>query len=151
MLTVFTRRDLKSIILCLLSIYKSEIGGFIGRTRLMKLLFLADYKSLKMRGKKLTNITWIKWYYGPFSRKVLDTLDIMEESGEVEVEHVEGIGHFYSISSEKDIEGLLKKDEEEILRSIVKAYGNLPLPKLLEKVYSLEEVAEKEIGEVLLK
>ena len=53
----------------------------VGRTRLMKLLFLVDAIHSRLYGRTATGLKWVRWYYGPFSREVLDAIDDLYEEG----------------------------------------------------------------------
>jgi hypothetical protein len=60
--------DARSVVLYLIAGYCRFSGRGITRTRLMKLLFLVDYLYWKRCDRKLTNLEWRTYLFGPFSR-----------------------------------------------------------------------------------
>jgi hypothetical protein len=66
--------DVRSIVLYLIARCCRVAGKGITRTRLMKLLFLVDYLYWKRCGRKLTNLEWHMYLFGPFSRIFLMSL-----------------------------------------------------------------------------
>lgn len=137
---------LRDLLLYIISVYSRIKGRGIGRTKLMKLVFLIDYHAIKELGSKITKITWFKWLYGPFSRAVLDTLDVLEDEGIVEIEEIPDIGRFYKYS--KRI--VLPEKYKQIVDRVLNMYMETPLDRLLDKVYNLPEVKEKKIGDIIL-
>jgi hypothetical protein len=66
----FAMFDARSVVLYLIAGYCRFSGRGITRTRLMKLLFLVDYLYWKRCDRKLTNLEWRTYLFGPFSRVV---------------------------------------------------------------------------------
>ena len=58
----------------------------IGKTRLIKLAYLADVFHTRMKGERLTNAPWIFWHYGPYVTEYPEILAspafIIQDSGE---------------------------------------------------------------------
>jgi len=79
----FAMFDARGVVLYLIARYCRVAGKGITRTRLMKLLFLVDYMHWKRCGRKLTNLEWRTYLFGPFSREVLDILDELEADEKV--------------------------------------------------------------------
>jgi len=138
--------DLRDIVLYTISRYVAIAGRGIGRVRLMKLLFLADYIYKKRFNKKLTNVKWIMWLFGPFSKDILNVLDELEVKGKVIIEDVDGIGIFYSTYESVRLDDEVKNIIDEVIRE----YGVKSLEQLLQDVYSLREVKETKIGDLIL-
>jgi len=138
--------DPRDIVLYTISRYVAIAGRGIGRIRLMKLLFLADYIYKKRFNKKLTNVKWIMWLFGPFSKDILNVLDELEVKGKVIIEDVDGIGIFYSTYERVRLDDEVKNIIDEVIRE----YGVKSLEQLLQDVYSLREVKEAKIGDLIL-
>jgi len=120
----------------------------VGRTRLMKVLFLVDAIAGKRLGKKITGLEWFRWHYGPFSPIVLDVLDKLVYEGFVEVD--KGPEVRYKIIYELDEDKLnIDKEEREIIDRVVEEYGFLPLGELLNIVYEKYKIYDLEKGEVI--
>lgn len=45
----------------------------VSQTRLLKLLWIAELRYCEKTGQRLTNATWFRWDYGPFSKDVINT------------------------------------------------------------------------------
>ncbi|ADM28469.1 conserved hypothetical protein [Ignisphaera aggregans DSM 17230] len=138
--------DPRDIVLYTISRYAAIAGRGISRIRLMKLLFLADYIYKKRFNKKLTNAKWIMWLFGPFSKDILNVLDELEVKGKVIIEDVDGIGIFYSTYERVRLDDEVKNIIDEVIRE----YGVKSLEQLLQDVYSLREVKEAKIGDLIL-
>ena len=53
-------------------------GPVDGRTRFMKLIYLADLESARTRAAPYTEAKYYRWNHGPFSREVLQSLEWMD-------------------------------------------------------------------------
>ena len=129
---------LRDIILYITSLFPRGVG----RTRLMKLLFLVDAEAYKRIGHEVTGVKWRRWYYGPFSKKVLEALDSLVDEGLLVVDPGPEVRY-------KALEGStnLPADVKEIINTVVKEYGFLPLEELLKRVYSEYHLSKMGIGE----
>jgi uncharacterized phage-associated protein len=143
----FAMFDARSVVLYLIARYRRVVGKGITRTRLMKLLFLVDYIHWKRCGRKLTNLEWRTYLFGPFSREVLDILDELEDGGKVIVEEIEKGVYLYKAYEEPTN---LSEAVKSLVNEVVEKFGKLSLDELLNYVYSLNEVKRTGIGEVIL-
>lgn len=117
----------------------SKFPRGVGRTRLMKILFLVDYEAYKMLGRTITGIRWVRLHYGPFSKEVLEALDELEEQGEVAIDPGVEVRYFYVGDREPELPPL----EKEVIDRVVREYGFLYLESLLELVYNIIGDVEK--------
>ncbi len=120
----------------------SKFPRGVGRTRLMKIVFLVDALSVKKLGRRLTSVEWRRWHYGPFSKDVLDELDRLVEENSVLVEGGPEVRYFYL-----DEPPPLPKDVREVVDEVVREYGFLPLRELLKRVYEEYGVTKVPLGE----
>ncbi len=139
--------SLDNLMIYIIREYTRRTYKGIGRTKLMKLLFLIDYHAFKEKGKKITGLKWIKWLYGPFSRKVLDTLDALEAEGKIYAEEIPGLGVFY-ISSYYNVN--ISENVRKMVDEVLKEYATKSLDYILTKVYNLPEVKNKDVGDYIL-
>jgi len=139
--------DVRSIVLYLIARYCRVAGKGITRTRLMKLLFLVDYMYWKRCGRKLTNLEWRMYLFGPFSREVLGILDELEDGGKAVVKEIERGVYLYKAYEEP---ANLSEAVKSLVDEVVEKFGKLSLDELLNYVYSLDEVKRTGIGEVIL-
>lgn len=138
---------IKKIILLLLN----RLNENITRTKIVKLLFLLDYVNYVNNGKKITNISYDYYYYGPYSRKIIDVIDDMKNENLLsESEHFNSNGNVYYIystnSETQNPEQLLDSDETNTFEEVVKKYGHLSLKQLLEYVYSTPPIRDNRQG-----
>jgi uncharacterized phage-associated protein len=138
---------LKKLILYLVTRYYRVTGKGIGRTKLMKLVFLVDYLYWKRFGKRLLDVKWVKYLYGPFSKAVLDTLDELEREGIIGIVELDkGITLYTALYNNIK----LSEEAKKIVDEVVENFGKLSLDELLKYVYSLDEVRGRDPGEEML-
>jgi uncharacterized protein YwgA len=138
---------LKKLILYLVTRYYRVTGKGIGRTKLMKLVFLVDYLHWKRFGKRLLDVKWVKYLYGPFSKAVLDALDELEREGVIGIVELDkGIILYTALYNNIK----LSEEAKKIVDEVVENFGKLSLDELLQYVYSLDEVRGRDLGEEML-
>ncbi len=60
-------------------------GDFpLNKTRIMKLVYLAELRAIESWGRRLTSAVWRNWYYGPYSEEV--STGLRESSPELKME-----------------------------------------------------------------
>ncbi|MBI3319951.1 MAG: DUF4065 domain-containing protein [Candidatus Omnitrophica bacterium] len=59
---------------------------FLGKTKLMKLLYYADYEWIQKKGRSLTGDVYIALQYGPVPKRATDTLHRLKERGIIRIE-----------------------------------------------------------------
>lgn len=114
----------------------------VGRTRLMKILFLVDFESSRKLGAPATGLEWRRYFYGPFSEEVLRVLDELVDEEKLAVD--EGPEKRYVALVEPPV---LPDALREIVDYVVDEYGFLRLEDLLKVVYEKGGVEGKELGE----
>lgn len=129
----------------------------ITRTKIVKILYLADLKSFERLNKSVTDTQYIRYFYGPFSKSILDTLDSMEGQEIVETINMDGIGNRYYTyklnPNHKDEEEIkfdvndeLNLKKREILTQTIISYVNKPTSEVLDTVYSSAQFNDTEFG-----
>lgn len=133
-------------VLPLLMLYLDGGREIIGRTRLQKLLFLAEHEIPELKDYFSEKYSWEPYHYGPFSDNLLEDLIWLESWGFIEIvgtslDDEESFSTVYKISEkgkriieEKVLqnlpEGLLRK-----LENLKKRYNYLDLHELIREVY----------------
>lgn len=121
----------------LIAFFVNQLSGRIGRTQLMKFLYLADYESRRYLGRSLSNIDYIWYHYGPYDKTLNARIEKLISQGIIRSETQEfptgKVGYRYS-TGEKDIAYSLHPDEMLILSYICETYSELPLHYLLDEV-----------------
>ncbi len=127
--------QVKNLISALASEVNTQTGQFPGVTRLVKLLYLLECWHYQLEKKRLTNLDWVYYHYGPYSFQLRDTLT---KGGLVDDPE--------DFDSDKSIRRVRADWETEpnegipvpvvnCIKIIVRDWGHEDLPKLLDFVY----------------
>jgi hypothetical protein len=114
-----------------------DIEAPISLIRLVKLLYLIDFEYFNRRKKTLTDINWIKYYYGPYFRElpnIINSLGIDLEQRETVTERVRGFT-FKSLE-EQNISGVVDFSTEGLINRVIKRWALEDRDALLRYVYS---------------
>jgi hypothetical protein len=128
-------------------------GGELGRTRLMKLLYLADYEARRFMGRPLSDITYVWHHYGPYDPAVERTVATLKARDVVTEERViypnGHAGYLYSAGPAPFKAYSFSPAEEAILDYVCRQYSRVQLKELLEDiVYQTEPMLKaQERGE----
>lgn len=129
--------------LLLLLLAARDATPICGKTRLVKLMYIAD-KELKKSGLS-TGYNFYTHYYGPYSKELISDLEKL--ASEKFVEHqIKPIGvgiseHVYSMAKDKHemVEDLRKRAELQlfvkIFEDVKEKYGNMSLFMLMSEVH----------------
>lgn len=79
-----TRPELKELICGILTLIRHR-NGFATKTKLIKLLYLADVESYRDRREAVTSLDWIFHLYGPWTNEYDQILSEMHEAGLIEL------------------------------------------------------------------
>lgn len=122
-----------------------RLSGRLGRTHLLKLIYLVDYHSCRLFGKPISTFVY-RWHkHGPFDEefygcfKGLEPMYIREE----EVAFPSGNGYvFHNVPAQIEYKNL-SAQEMYVLEYIIKTYGKVKLQTLLDEVvYKTEPMEE---------
>ncbi|MEW6417292.1 MAG: Panacea domain-containing protein [Nitrospirota bacterium] len=120
------------------------------KTRLIKLLYLIEIEYYKHYQKRLTDLKWQFYHYGPYTSEIesiLGSPDIEEE-----IPFVLGggkLGSQYDLVRE-EVEVYLSSDIRRLIDHVVKEWGDIDLNKLLDYVYfETEPMRDAKRGELL--
>lgn len=121
----------------LIAFFVNQCSGRIGRTQIMKFLYLADYESRRYFGKSLSNIDYVWYHYGPYDKGLNERIDRLVAEGVVRSETQQfptgHIGYRYS-TGPKEIAYSLDADELLVLTYVSETYAEMPLRDLLDEV-----------------
>lgn len=130
----------------------SRRGITMTRTKIAKLLYLADLELTRQRGHQATEATWRWLNHGPFDRDLVVIEGRLAESKVVEVTKT----HNYFLSPEYRIEAgraaedveLLDGSARRVVANMVEAFGKLTPSALAKLTYSTEPMLKaRELGE----
>ena len=126
-----------------------RLSGILGRTHLIKLIYLADYHSRRLFGKPISTFDYYWDNRGPFDKEFYTAIEILKEYiREDEVNFPRYKGYIFH-NEPKQIEyNKLTRYDLYMLEYVIKNYGKENLQSLLEdvvyKTVPMVEVIEKE-------
>ena len=118
----------------------SNSKSVLGRTRLQKMVFLAEKEE-----DTPFSLSFSKYYYGPYSSELQDTIDSMVASELVQEESYStptgDEGYKYTLTPHgaallEQIGTGISRGEKKGIDRIVRKYSHMPLRELLDHVYS---------------
>lgn len=134
-------------------------AGSLTKTKLVKILFLIDLDYYKKKHKKLSNFTYIRYFYGPYPKEIEQILGYLNALGIINYEaHISFEGQTYyliSVNNNDKFKKLklhqsLDSEAKELIKKIAEKYSKKSLDYILEQVYDLNEVKSKSFGEKIL-
>lgn len=121
----------------------SDAGVSPTRTRVMKLVYLADVVSYQEQGESLTDVDWVFLHYGPYAAEVTESLEELAQEGAVARttdEEDYGEASFVSYWARdprllEEARGALELAEVLMLQDTFRDWGQVGLNELLDHVY----------------
>ncbi len=127
--------------------------GSATRTRIVKLLYLADLESLAQLKTPLTGLTYISYYYGPYSPEIVESAKKLfgsEITQECVMTEDSDVCYVYRIGPNprftKDPSKFFTGEERRIIDQIISKFGNIPLKDLLNYVYATPAYKSTPLG-----
>lgn len=118
----------------------------LGRTHLLKLIYLADYHSHRLFGKPISEFKYIWYQNGPFDKSFYEYIDSLKESyiEEVSVQYPSGChGYVYRNKPARMEYSDISGPEFYLLQYVIENYSKADLRTLLEEiVYETEPMKE---------
>ena len=119
-------------------------------TALVKLCYLIDVESMRLTGKTVTGLQFIRYHYGPYAVEATRTADKLLSSGLIGFRR----GSYFSRLSQAEIDGTLTNEETYLIDEVMRRYGDLPLNCLKLVAYETPPMRrvteeEKRLGTVL--
>lgn len=119
------------------------------KTKLVKLLYLLEVEYYKHYQKRLTDLKWQFYHYGPYTSEIESIL------GSPDIDEIPfalgggKLGRHYDLVKE-EAEVYLSSDVKRLIDHAVKEWGDIDLNKLLDYVYfETEPMREAKRGELL--
>jgi len=111
--------------------------GNLGRTRLMKLLYLADYEARRFLGRPISGAKYIWHFYGPYESRLNSWINRLRDCQvllETPVVYPSGKQGFLYTPGPTPVLESFKPVETEILSYVCRQYSRVELRDLLEDV-----------------
>jgi len=124
------------------------------RTRLVKLLYLADVAGWQRLGRPVTPVEWKSYYYGPFSADVLAAADALDGDTIVQSQGLlsNGDRYFcYTPARRGIVAELVNADDRGVLDGVIRDNATKPLNEILETVYERTPYkdSDRQLGETI--
>lgn len=146
------RIQLKALVSGILTSLR-EFGGTPTKTKVLKLLYLADVENWRDQGSRLTDLNWIFYLYGPWTAEYDPLLSEMEAERLIEVRpgHEDGEAIFVNVIVPTDLGQIgLSTPTYFALKELVERWGLRPTSELLDYVYfDTEPMREAVRGQAL--
>jgi hypothetical protein len=146
-------RDLlKQLVAAIASLIR-EYGGAPTKTKLLKLLYLADVENWRDHGQRLTDLNWIFYLYGPWTNEYDDLLSEMKSEGLIDIRpgQEDGEATFINALRPAKLENVaLSTPTYFALKELIERWGPQRTADLLDYVYfETEPMLNAERGQVL--
>ncbi len=108
-------------------------NGHLGKTKLMKLLYYADFDHMERYGEPITGARYRKFDQGPVPGEALDLLKDMEVQGKISVEQRDlGLHTQFRYRSEIEPDlSLFSESEMATLKQVVDRWAHEPLSRIV--------------------
>ena len=115
----------------------------LSKTRLTKMVYLADWKAVSTLGRQVTPIRWYFDHYGPY---VPDVFDAIKDDPTLSIRRSQsGFGGFKEIvvsKGEKNLDtSLLRPDDQPILDAVIQATQDMSYSGFIAYVCQTEPIA----------
>ena len=124
-----------------------------GRTRILKLAYLADKAWYEARGTTYTEARYYRWNHGPFAREILQALEWMDGVEVIQREAVgfSGSSYEYQRGARTRLSQIdLDPEFSKILINVAEKWRQRSLQDLLRHVYADETFSGTSFGDPLL-
>ena len=126
--------------------YVTQRGGYVTKTKLLKLLYLFDVEFYRVHGSTFTNLQWKFFHLGPWTNEFDPLLqELMEDEAIVETKSVKADYEtkFYRASEPSDFGRLFQKySDQAILKTILDTWAESSTGEILDYVYFRTEPME---------
>lgn len=144
----YQREKLEAAILFFL---KGANNGHLGKTKLMKMLYYADFDHMERHGSPITGARYVKMPQGPVPRKAFAVLDEMELSRKIISEKRE-VGRYTQTKYEPLVEpslSTLDSDELRTLKRVALQWADEPLSRIVSATHGESPWLSVGMGEVI--
>lgn len=124
-------------------------GGYVTKTKLLKLLYLLDVEYYRVHRRTLTGFNWKFLHLGPWAREFdplveqLIRSEVLVESASSKQDHET---KFYSAAEPLEVSGLFPAvADEEVLYSILRIWAEASTAEILDYVYFRTEPMQRGI------
>lgn len=134
------RELIKRLILYIVDQLQDQ-GGMIGKTRIVKILYLVDVEHYRVYGRILTGLEWVFYHFGPYAYEI-DTitkemgLDLGEEEITTSAGHK---GYTYRVQDAQSIDDVVSFANKTMIDRNIEQWALEETKFLLDYVYTATE------------
>lgn len=133
---------IKSILLQILKEAR-ERNLSIGKTQLIKLLYLTEVEYYREKAKRLTDLDWVFYYYGPYAYELESILDAQEfERRSIQIASDREFIKFQVSENSKKYGEYTNTAVSVLVKKIIGTWGHYSLRELLDYIYFETEPME---------
>src|SRR5882672_131261 len=124
----------------LVSYIVDRLSGRIGRTMVLKLLYLTDLEARRYLGHPITHLEYRLYFYGPFDAEIYRALELLRDSGEIaeELVHYPAASAYRYSTLRPGRTHNLSRTEEALVAHVLNTYAPQTLDDVLDTVYDTE-------------
>jgi hypothetical protein len=126
--------------------YVAEAGGYVTKTKLLKLLYLLDVEFFRLHRQTLTGFNWKFFHLGPWTAEFDPLIEGLITSGillEQPATKPDYDTKFYHVEEQRDVGKLFTSANDEFLvKGILKTWSQSPTGEILDFVYFHTEPME---------
>ncbi len=126
--------DIFDLVYDTLYYYYQEFHTGIGKTKLLKLVYLIELFFYRQNRKRLTSAEWVYYRYGPYLFNYDDLLSNMNISIDILNDDPGKNANIISLKDKKE-EIKIETDLKFLIKRIVKEYGKQELKDILDFIY----------------
>ena len=146
--------DLLNQIITHLVVELRDAGASVGKTKLVKLLYLIDVENWRRRQKTLTGLEWQFYHYGPYAFEIDDALEELAFDIPQESFSTERGDEAFSFRADWGLRSSLGKvislSELHLVNRVIQEWGETELNPLLNHVYFYTEpMRDAKRGDIL--
>jgi uncharacterized phage-associated protein len=122
----------------------------LSQTKLIKLIYLADVYHMEKYGKRLTNVPFRHWYYGPYSEVIGEELEHLCGEGIINQKvYQTRSGYFAEIPTPNVKETTIELPNKalEVLKAVVEDFGNMNTDQIVKITKAGPPFADTPFGE----
>jgi uncharacterized phage-associated protein len=135
-------RNAPAAIVTLLEVARAD-GVVINRTKLAKLLYLADLRAVGELGRPMSGLRWHWYHHGPWDNSFYPLLEDLGTRGTVESEELDHRGYTeHRLRLAGDVEVEIGARFAEIVAEIVQEYGSEAAASLRDLTYQTAPMLE---------
>ena len=121
----------------MLAFFVQHCEGRIGRTQLIKFLYLADYEARRFLGRPISSVEYTWYHYGPYDQQFLNRISSLRTARiivEEPVAYPNGLQGYVYVAGTEPISFDFASDELRVLNHVCETYSRVNLQSLLEDI-----------------